>query len=68
VWQTNPGVLSHEQCLRSGDPILSAFARARRKLPDYRPAPGEAGRWLLLGPLRAEDPDQTLRHTCRVRL
>src|SRR5215208_2212175 len=68
VWQTNPGVLSHEQCLRSGDPILSAFARARRKLPDYRPAPGEAGRWLLLGPLRAEDPDKTLRHTCRVRL
>jgi hypothetical protein len=27
VWQTNPGVLSYEQCLRSGDPILSTFAR-----------------------------------------
>jgi SMI1 / KNR4 family (SUKH-1) len=27
VWQTNPGVLSHEQCLRSEDPNLSAFAR-----------------------------------------
>jgi hypothetical protein len=27
VWQTNPGVLSQEQCLRSEDTILSAFAR-----------------------------------------
>jgi hypothetical protein len=27
VWQTNPGVLSHEKCLRSDDPILSASAR-----------------------------------------
>ncbi|HET9927914.1 MAG TPA: SMI1/KNR4 family protein, partial [Rubrobacter sp.] len=27
VWRTNPGVLSHERCLLSEDPILSAFAR-----------------------------------------
>ena len=27
VWKTNPGVLSYERCLRSEDPILSAFAR-----------------------------------------
>src|SRR5215218_6943458 len=27
VWRTNPGVLSYEQCLRSEDQVLSAFAR-----------------------------------------
>jgi hypothetical protein len=27
VWKTNPGVLSYERCLRSEDPIFSAFAR-----------------------------------------
>src|SRR5215216_2295300 len=47
---------------------LGLRARARRKLPDNRPAPGETGRWLLLGPLRPKDPDPTLRHACYVRL
>lgn len=27
VWRKNPGVLSHEQCLASGDEALAAFAR-----------------------------------------
>src|SRR5215212_5356059 len=53
--------------LRGPDP-LGLRARARRKLPDNRPAPGETGRWLLLGPLRPKDPDPTLRHACYVRL
>jgi hypothetical protein len=26
VWQTNPGVLSYEQCLQSEDPVLTDFA------------------------------------------
>lgn len=27
VWRENPGVRSHAECLASGDPVLSAFAR-----------------------------------------
>ena len=27
VWRTNPGVLEHEECLASPDPVLSRFAR-----------------------------------------
>lgn len=29
VWGSNPGVMSHEECIRSGDPELAAFARER---------------------------------------
>ena len=28
IWTENPGVMSHEQCLRSGDADLEAFARS----------------------------------------
>lgn len=27
VWRENPGVLSREECVASGDPVLEAFAR-----------------------------------------
>jgi hypothetical protein len=54
VWQTNPGVLSYEQCLRSRDPILSAFAR---ELDDSfhvidlrRAKPGDGFCWGRYGP------------------
>jgi cell wall assembly regulator SMI1 len=54
VWQTNPGVLSHEQCLRSGDPILSAFARELDEsfqIIDLRLAkPGDGFSWGRYGP------------------
>jgi hypothetical protein len=29
VWGTNPGVMSHEECIQSGDPELIAFATER---------------------------------------
>ena len=54
VWQTNPGVLSHEQCLRSEDPILSAFARELDEsfqIIDLRLAkPGDGFSWGRYGP------------------
>jgi len=54
VWRTNPGVLSHEQCLRSGDPILSAFARELDdgfRIIDLRRAkPGDGFSWGRYGP------------------
>ena len=54
VWQTNPGVLSHEQCLRSEDPILSAFAGELDEsfqIIDLRRAkPGEGFSWGRYGP------------------
>src|SRR5829696_6225854 len=53
VWQTNPGVLSHEQCLRSQDPILSAFARELDEsfqIIDLRLAkPGDGFSWAVTG-------------------
>ncbi len=54
VWQTNPGVLSYEECLQSGDPILSAFARELDnsfQLIDLRSAkPGNGFTWGRYGP------------------
>jgi hypothetical protein len=54
VWQTNPGVLSYEQCLRSRDPILSAFARELDEsfqVIDLRQAkPGDGFSWGRYGP------------------
>jgi hypothetical protein len=54
VWQTNPGVLSHEQCLRSEDPVLSAFARhldESFQIIDLRLAkPGDGFSWGRYGP------------------
>ena len=54
VWQTNPGVLSYEQCLRSDDPILSAFARELDdsfQIIDLRRAkPGDGFSWGRYGP------------------
>ena len=55
VWQTNPGVLSQEQCLRSEDPILSAFARELDDetfhIIDLRLAkPGDGFSWGRYGP------------------
>jgi cell wall assembly regulator SMI1 len=54
IWQMNPGVLSYEQCLRSGDPILSAFAREldeRFQIIDLRLAkPGDGFSWGRYGP------------------
>jgi hypothetical protein len=53
VWKTNPGVLSYERCLRSEDPIRSAFARARRHVSnvDLRSAkPGDGFSWGRYGP------------------
>jgi hypothetical protein len=55
VWQTNPGVLAHEQCLRSEDPILSAFARELDdesfQIIDLRLArPGDGFSWGRYGP------------------
>ena len=54
VWQTNPGVLSHEQCLRSDDPALSAFARELDEsfqVIDLRRAkPGDGFSWGRYGP------------------
>jgi hypothetical protein len=54
VWQTNPGVLSYEQCLRSGDPVLSAFSREideSFQVIDLRGAkPGDGFSWGRYGP------------------
>ncbi len=54
VWQTNPGVLSYEQCLLSEDPILSAFARQLENgfhISDLRRAkPGCGFSWGRYGP------------------
>jgi hypothetical protein len=54
VWQTNPGVLSHERCLRSEDLILSAFARELDdsfQIIDLRLAkPGDGFSWGRYGP------------------
>ena len=54
VWRTNPGVLSFEQCLRSGDPILSGFARELDdtfRIVDLRGAkPGDGFSWGRYGP------------------
>jgi hypothetical protein len=54
VWRTNPGVLSHEHCLRSEDPILSAFARELDEsfqIIDLRRArPGDGFSWGRYGP------------------
>ena len=54
VWKTNPGVLSYEQCLRSGDPVLSAFARELDdtfRIVDLRSAkPGDGFSWGRYGP------------------
>ena len=49
VWRTNPGVLSHELCLRSEDQILYAFARELDEsfqIIDLRRArPGDGFSW-----------------------
>ena len=54
VWKTNPGVLSHERCLRSGAPVLSAFARELDdtfRIVDLRCAkPGDGFSWGRYGP------------------
>jgi hypothetical protein len=54
VWKTNPGVLSYERCLRSEDPILSAFARELDdtfRIVDLRSAKrGEGFSWGRYGP------------------
>jgi len=54
VWQTNPGVLSYEQCLRSADPVLTAFARELDEsfqIIDLRCAkPGDGFSWGRYGP------------------
>ena len=54
VWRTNPGVLSYEQCLRSDDPTLSAFARELDEsygVIDLRRAkPGDGFSWGRYGP------------------
>lgn len=54
VWQTNPGVLSYEQCLQSDDPILSAFTRELDdsfQVIDLRQAkPGDGFSWGRYGP------------------
>ena len=54
VWRTNPGVLSYEQCLRSDDPTLSAFAREldeSYEVIDLRRAkPGDGFSWGRYGP------------------
>jgi hypothetical protein len=54
VWQTNPGVLSYEQCLESGDPILSAFARdlddGFQVIDVRRAKPGDGFSWGRYGP------------------
>jgi hypothetical protein len=54
VWRTNPGVHSREQCLRSEDPILSAFARELDEsfqIIDLRLAkPGDGFSWGRYGP------------------
>jgi hypothetical protein len=54
VWQTNPGVLSREQCLQSDDRILSAFAREldeSSQIIDLRRAkPGDGFSWGRYGP------------------
>jgi hypothetical protein len=54
VWRTNPGVLSYEHCLRSEDPILSAFARELDdsfQIIDLRWArPGDGFSWGRYGP------------------
>jgi cell wall assembly regulator SMI1 len=54
VWRTNPGVLCHEQCLRSEDRILSAFARELDEsfqIIDLRRArPGDGFSWGRYGP------------------
>ena len=54
VWRTNPGVLPYEQCLRSEDPILSAFARELDEgfqIIDLRLAkPGDGFSWGRYGP------------------
>jgi SMI1 / KNR4 family (SUKH-1) len=54
VWQTNPGVLSYEQCLQSEDPVLSAFTRELDdsfQIVDLRQAkPGDGFSWGRYGP------------------
>jgi SMI1 / KNR4 family (SUKH-1) len=54
VWQTNPGVLSQEECLGSEDPTLSAFARELDEsfqIIDLREAkPGDGFSWGRYGP------------------
>jgi hypothetical protein len=54
VWQTNPGVLSYEQCLQSDDAILSAFARdlddSFQILDLRRAKPGDGFSWGRYGP------------------
>lgn len=54
VWQTNPGVLSCEQCLRSEDPVLTDFARELDEsfqIIDLRRAkPGDGFSWGRYGP------------------
>jgi len=54
MWQTNPGVLSYEQCLLSDDPLLSAFARELDdsfQIIDLRRAkPGDGFSWGRYGP------------------
>jgi SMI1 / KNR4 family (SUKH-1) len=54
VWRTNPGVLSHEQCLGSEDPVLSAFASELDEsfqIIDLRLAkPGDGFSWGRYGP------------------
>jgi hypothetical protein len=54
VWRENPGVLSQEECLRSADPELNAFARELDpsfQLIDMRnPAIGFGYSWGRYGP------------------
>jgi hypothetical protein len=54
VWQSNPGVLSYEQCLQSEDPVLSAFTRELDdsfQIVDLRQAkPGDGFSWGRYGP------------------
>lgn len=54
IWRENPGVLSLDQCLASGDPVLEAFARelpAGFEVTDLRRASvGDGFSWGRYGP------------------
>jgi hypothetical protein len=54
VWQTNPGVLSYEQSLRSEDSVLTAFAReldeSFQKIDLRCAKPGDGFSWGRYGP------------------
>jgi len=54
VWRTNPGVLTHQECLDSSDPILREFAASLDpsfEIIDLRDAkPGDGFSWGRYGP------------------